>query len=106
MCEAVKDRVAEHARMGQFVVTLGGDHSLAIGTVSGIADAYSDSCLIWVDAHAVFIYVSNSRISIPQNPPLPAICMDAHCPLCLAWCKMSRHLNGLNPNLSRSSWST
>ncbi|KAK2101193.1 Amino-acid acetyltransferase, mitochondrial [Saguinus oedipus] len=37
---------------GYSCVTLGGDHSLAIGTISGHARHCSDLCVIWVDAHA------------------------------------------------------
>ena len=49
----VADQVSTAAKAGDFVVTLGGDHSLAMGTVSGVFDAYPDACLIWIDAHAV-----------------------------------------------------
>ncbi|KAL3049636.1 hypothetical protein OYC64_008984 [Pagothenia borchgrevinki] len=37
---------------GHTLVMLGGDHSLAIGSVSGHAQQCPDLCLIWVDAHA------------------------------------------------------
>ncbi|RUS12520.1 hypothetical protein BC937DRAFT_87667 [Endogone sp. FLAS-F59071] len=51
--KAVSEQVEAHARRGNMVLTLGGDHSIAIGTVSGIFAAHPDACLIWVDAHAV-----------------------------------------------------
>jgi arginase len=47
-----------HARAGRLVLTLGGDHSIAIGTVAGTARAVRERfggremALIWVDAHA------------------------------------------------------
>ncbi|KAL1917641.1 uncharacterized protein VTP21DRAFT_4034 [Calcarisporiella thermophila] len=44
--------VATHAHQNHMVLTLGGDHSIALGTVTGIFEAYPDACLIWVDAHA------------------------------------------------------
>ncbi|KAG0147502.1 hypothetical protein CROQUDRAFT_715043 [Cronartium quercuum f. sp. fusiforme G11] len=44
--------VSKHAGLGQLVLTLGGDHSLAIGTVSGTLETYPEACLIWIDAHA------------------------------------------------------
>jgi arginase len=50
--KSVKDEVSKYAKDGKMVLTLGGDHSLAIGTVSGVLEAYPDACLIWVDAHA------------------------------------------------------
>ncbi|XP_046902762.1 arginase-2, mitochondrial isoform X2 [Hypomesus transpacificus] len=37
---------------GHTCVMLGGDHSLAIGSVAGHAQQRPDLCLIWVDAHA------------------------------------------------------
>ncbi|KAI0475719.1 arginase [Xylariaceae sp. FL0804] len=51
------DQVHEHARQGRMVLTLGGDHSIAIGTVAGTARAVRERlgrevALIWVDAHA------------------------------------------------------
>ncbi|KAI9248410.1 arginase [Sporodiniella umbellata] len=53
---AVTKRVAKQiessAQEGNFVLTLGGDHSLGIATVSGVFSAHPDACLIWVDAHA------------------------------------------------------
>lgn len=50
-------QVFEHARAGRLVLTLGGDHSIAIGTISGVAQATRerlgrDLAVIWVDAHA------------------------------------------------------
>lgn len=37
---------------GHTLVMLGGDHSLAIGSVTGHAQQCPDLCVIWVDAHA------------------------------------------------------
>jgi len=48
----VADQVGEHAKAGRLPVTLGGDHSLAMGTVSGTLSQHPDACLIWIDAHA------------------------------------------------------
>jgi arginase len=50
-------QVYDHAREGRFVLTLGGDHSIAIGTISGTAKAIRERlgremAVIWVDAHA------------------------------------------------------
>jgi len=50
--EAVANAVGGHAKSGQLPVTLGGDHSLAMGTISGTLSAYPDACVIWIDAHA------------------------------------------------------
>ena len=51
-------QVYEHAREGRCVLTLGGDHSIAIGTIAGTAKAIRERldgremAVIWVDAHA------------------------------------------------------
>jgi len=55
--QALSAQVYEHARQGRFVLTLGGDHSIAIGTISGTAKAirerlHREMAVIWVDAHA------------------------------------------------------
>lgn len=53
----LSNQVYEHAKQGRFVLTLGGDHSIAIGTISGTAKAIRERlgkeiAVIWVDAHA------------------------------------------------------
>ena len=55
--EALGKQVYDHAKEGRFVLTLGGDHSIAIGTISGTAKAIRERlgremAVIWVDAHA------------------------------------------------------
>ncbi len=44
--------VYEKAKNDNFVLSLGGDHSIAIGTIAGILKARPDTGIIWVDAHA------------------------------------------------------
>ncbi|MGZ9097419.1 MAG: arginase [Micavibrio sp.] len=53
-CHALAENVAAELRLGNRVVTIGGDHSMAAGSVSGVQMAMdSDAVLgmIWVDAH-------------------------------------------------------
>jgi arginase len=55
--QLLSQQVYSHALAGRFVLTLGGDHSIAIGTISGTAKATRerlgrDIAVIWVDAHA------------------------------------------------------
>eukprot|EP00696_Hemimastix_kukwesjijk_P012750 gnl/Hemi2/26055_TR8747_c0_g1_i1.p1 gnl/Hemi2/26055_TR8747_c0_g1~~gnl/Hemi2/26055_TR8747_c0_g1_i1.p1 ORF type:complete len:358 (-),score=98.69 gnl/Hemi2/26055_TR8747_c0_g1_i1:119-1153(-) len=40
------------ARAKRFVLTIGGDHCIAIGSISALLTARPDMCVIWVDAHA------------------------------------------------------
>lgn len=48
----VSGAVSRAVGAGHTLVMLGGDHSLAIGSVAGHARQCPDLCLIWVDAHA------------------------------------------------------
>ncbi|KDR81726.1 hypothetical protein GALMADRAFT_239889 [Galerina marginata CBS 339.88] len=50
--QSVAQAVGGHAARGELPVTLGGDHSLAMGTISGTLSKYPDACVIWIDAHA------------------------------------------------------
>ncbi|SCV05729.1 LANO_0H13894g1_1 [Lachancea nothofagi CBS 11611] len=45
---AVKDVISR----GEMPVTLGGDHSIAMGSVAGVFSQHPDACLLWIDAHA------------------------------------------------------
>lgn len=55
-CIAQREKVLEVLAAGRFPLVLGGDHSIAIGTISGMAEYYQqqqqDIGVIWVDAHA------------------------------------------------------
>jgi arginase len=65
VCTSLADMVDGAVRGGQFPLVLGGDHSLAVGTVAGIANAYRQRKqkigIIWVDAHA--------DMNTPQTSP-------------------------------------
>lgn len=43
---------AKAAAENKFVLTLGGDHSIAVGSIAAILKAKPDTAIIWVDAHA------------------------------------------------------
>lgn len=55
-CRRLADRVSRTLDAGKFPLVLGGDHSVAIGTISGVSRHYrrrkSAVGLIWIDAHA------------------------------------------------------
>src|SRR5882724_1801348 len=55
-CRRLADMVEKAAEAGKFPLVLGGDHSVAVGTVSGIANLHRKRekgiGLIWIDAHA------------------------------------------------------
>lgn len=46
------NRVHDIVGEGNFPIVLGGDHSIAIGTLAGLADRYNNLGVIWYDAHA------------------------------------------------------
>lgn len=55
-CSSLADMVDRAVREGRFPLVLGGDHSVAVGTVAGVSNAYRQQekriGVIWVDAHA------------------------------------------------------
>ena len=51
VCEAVAERVGEAARTGSLPLVLGGDHSIAIGTLGGMARVRGPGAALWIDAH-------------------------------------------------------
>src|SRR5437868_10007344 len=55
-CEALAGEVQSIMRAGELPIILGGDHSIAIGSVAGVASMFREQQqsigLIWFDAHA------------------------------------------------------
>lgn len=50
--KSIYEQVSSAAKNGMFPLTIGGDHSIAIGTIAGVQAKYPDACVIWIDAHA------------------------------------------------------
>jgi arginase len=50
-CERVAVRVADAVREGSTPLVLGGDHSIALGTLGGLASVRGAGGVIWLDAH-------------------------------------------------------
>jgi arginase len=61
VCAEVAGRAGTMVDEGLFPIFLGGDHSIAIGTVSGVARSFERTGVIWLDAHADF--------NIPETSP-------------------------------------
>ncbi|MDX6553561.1 MAG: arginase [Gaiellales bacterium] len=52
-CEELADHVAATVSEGELPLVLGGDHSIAIGTLGGLARAHgAPGGVVWLDAHA------------------------------------------------------
>ena len=50
-CERIARRVAATAGDGYVPIVLGGDHSIALGTLGGLAAAHGAGGVLWFDAH-------------------------------------------------------
>jgi arginase len=62
VCRALADDVAEAVADGHLPLVLGGDHSIAIGTVGGVARD-RDVGIVWFDAHGDF----NTPVTTPSG---------------------------------------
>ena len=51
-CARIAERVAEAVRAQALPLVLGGDHSVALGTLGGLARAHGQGGALWIDAHA------------------------------------------------------
>ena len=61
VCERVAELVADALARDFFPLVLGGDHSIALGTLGGLAAARGPGGVLWVDAH--------SDINTPETSP-------------------------------------
>jgi arginase len=60
-CEDVAERVRHAREQAQIPLVLGGDHSVALGTLGGLAAASGAGGVLWLDAHA--------DLNTPANSP-------------------------------------
>jgi arginase len=80
VCEEVSERATAIVSEGLFPIFLGGDHSISIGTVSGVARSTSGerTGLIWADAHADFNTPETSPSGNIHGMPLAALTGRGH----------------------------
>ena len=50
-CARIAAKVVEESRAGAIPLVLGGDHSVALGTLGGLASAHGPGGVLWIDAH-------------------------------------------------------
>ena len=50
-CERIARAVARAVEEGRTPVVLGGDHSIALGTLGGLASVHGPGAVLWLDAH-------------------------------------------------------
>ena len=95
VCTELKSAVTQQLQRGQTPLVLGGDHSQAIGTISGISNFYKkqgkDIGVIWVDAHTDMNTPESSPSGNIHGMPLATLLGHGH-PDLLA-------LNGTSPSL-------
>jgi arginase len=53
-CEQLAKTVEATCARGGFPLVLGGDHSIAIGSITGVAQAHGPIGVMWIDAHGDF----------------------------------------------------
>lgn len=51
-CQLLASSVYKQLQKGRFPLILGGDHSIAIGSIAGILKHRPDTGILWIDAHA------------------------------------------------------
>jgi arginase len=80
VCAEVAGRAGAMVSEGLFPIFLGGDHSVALGTVSGVARALPGvrTGLIWLDAHADFNTPETSPSGNIHGMPLAALTGHGH----------------------------
>jgi arginase len=71
-CDRVADLVAKVAGDDQLPLVLGGDHSIAIGTMSGMARARGAGAALWIDAHGDLNTPATSPTGNVHGMPLAA----------------------------------
>ena len=54
VCQALHDQVKAALAAGETVITLGGDHSLAVGSISAALEQPGKVGVLWIDAHGDF----------------------------------------------------
>ncbi len=77
VCAKVCERAGEMVSRDVFPVFLGGDHSISIGTVSGVAGA-GRTGVIWLDAHADFNTHETSPSGNIHGMPLGVLAGHGH----------------------------
>jgi arginase len=60
-CERIAEQVRNAAESGMTPLVLGGDHSVALGTIGGLASIHGPGGVLWFDAH--------SDLNTPETTP-------------------------------------
>lgn len=71
-CTQIAESVAALASAGHMPLILGGDHSIAMGSLAGLASVYGSGGVLWVDAHGDLNRPSTSPTGNVHGMPLAA----------------------------------
>ncbi len=95
-CRRLSIAVNKPAREGKFTLTVGGDHSIAIGSISGILRARPETRMIWVDAHADINTPETTETGNIHGMPVAYLMgiVDSHC---FEWLKTGSEALGGTP---------
>ncbi|WP_414053050.1 arginase [Macrococcus animalis] len=77
-CESLYAKVDAVVQKGNYPVVIGGDHSIAMGTISGISKHYENLGVIWYDAHGDLNIDESSPSGNIHGMPLRALIGDGH----------------------------
>jgi arginase len=76
-CAEVAERVGDAVAQGFLPLVLGGDHSVAMGTLGGMAKARGAGGVLWIDAHADMNLPATSPSGNVHGMPLAAALGEA-----------------------------
>ncbi len=94
VCNSLADTLAAIIDDGCFPVVLGGDHSLALGTLTAVGRRHPEVGLLWLDAHGDFNTPETTRSGNIHGMPLAAIVGRGAAPLV--------NLGGVHPKVRDS----
>ena len=77
-CRAVHDAVYASLEVGEFPILMGGDHSLAIGSIAAVsrhcAERGTPLAILWLDAHSDFNVAASSPTGNLHGMPVSILC--------------------------------
>jgi arginase len=72
-CERIAQLVGRSVEDGLFPLVVGGDHSVALGTLGGLARAYGSGGVLWINAHGDLNRPDTSPTGNVHGMPLAAV---------------------------------
>ena len=73
ICKELRDYVVEYRTQGKRVLTIGGDHAIALGSIAGVLTVNPKVGVIWFDAHGDVNTEATSPSANAHGMPLAAL---------------------------------